>query len=884
MKRAAIAGLAAALLALCGASAVSAGGSSAGLKLHVPSPDWRDQVIYFVMTDRFDDGNPRNNDQGHGEHRPGQPGFWQGGDLAGLLRRLNYIQGLGATALWLTPPNANRAFAPSLGYAGYHGYWAEHFSQVDAHLGTLADYRRLSDALHRRGMYLVQDVVVNHTADYFFYQGGWDAQDPARFYAQNRDGHGRSAPRQWPFSLNDPRRAADRRAGIYHWTPDVSNYNDPHQERYYQMSGLDDLNTENPLVRRALRRSLGGWIRQAGVDAFRVDTAFYVPPEFYADFLHSRDRVAPGVLRVARATGRQAFHVFGEGFGIDRPGQTTAMRKIDSYMRGPKGQALLPGMLNFPLYGSLGAVFARGAPTQELAFRIEQTMALHERPHLMPNFVDNHDVDRFLAGGSTAGLRQALLAMFTLPGIPVVYYGTEQGFTQQRASMFAAGWGSGGRDHFDTGHALYQEIAALAALRRKHRVLSRGVPRMLASSASGPGALVWALEAGSQSERLDRLERLEPLVVAVNTAEHEVLVDNLALSPGQRLVALHGVLAGAPLAGIVANGAGMASFVLPPKAAVVWRAEAGPVAANSGRTSALRIDAPPRSQHSGDFMLSGQAQPGQALRLVVDGRLHDSTATVAGGQGRWQARVDTSTMIDAGAEHRAVVLGIGGEVSPPVLFTVARQWQLAADVEDPEGDDRGRSGQLVYPTDPGWGALRQADIRRVRVFTSGGAMKIEVTPRTLTRGWNPANGFDRVAFSVFIGLPEQAPGSGARAMPLQRAELPEGMVWHRRLRAHGWSNAFFTSVGASATQDGTPFSPGAALHADATLGTVTFTLPAAALGRLTSLSGAQVYVATWDYDAAWRALAREPGPYTFGGACSEGEPLVMDETTVITLP
>ena len=76
-------------------------------------------------------------------------------------------------------------------------------------------------------------------------------------------------------------------------------------------------------------------------------------------------------------------------------------------------------------------------------------MRVHRQPHLMPSFVDNHDVDRFLAGGSEAALKQALLAMLTLPGIPVIYYGTEQGFTLQRASMFAAGYGSGGRDHFD---------------------------------------------------------------------------------------------------------------------------------------------------------------------------------------------------------------------------------------------------------------------------------------------------------------------------------------------------------------------------------------------------------------------------------------------------
>ena len=126
--------------------------AAAGLKLHVPSPDWRDQVIYFLVTDRFADGDPSNNDQGAGEYAAGQRSRYNGGDLRGVAQRLDYIQGLGATAVWITPPVANQWLDPAGTYTGYHGYWAEHFKQVDRHLGTLDDYRALSDALHRRGM------------------------------------------------------------------------------------------------------------------------------------------------------------------------------------------------------------------------------------------------------------------------------------------------------------------------------------------------------------------------------------------------------------------------------------------------------------------------------------------------------------------------------------------------------------------------------------------------------------------------------------------------------------------------------------------------------------------------------------------------------------
>ena len=144
--------------------------------LHVPSPDWRDQVIYFAMIDRFDDGDPSNNDQGAAEYDPADAAKFSGGDLRGLQRRVPYLRQLGATALWITPPVANQWWNPAKRYGGYHGYWATDFSAVDAHFGTLADYQALSRTLHGAGMYLVQDVVVNHVANFVAYdRASYDA-------------------------------------------------------------------------------------------------------------------------------------------------------------------------------------------------------------------------------------------------------------------------------------------------------------------------------------------------------------------------------------------------------------------------------------------------------------------------------------------------------------------------------------------------------------------------------------------------------------------------------------------------------------------------------------------------------------------------------------
>ncbi len=137
--------------------------------LHVASPAWEDQVIYFVMTDRFANGDPLNDDQGSGEFDPANGAKYSGGDLQGIIDQLDYIQGLGATAVWITPPVANQWWDPLQQYGGYHGYWARDLKQVDEHLGTLETYQALSDALHRRGMYLIQDVVPNHMGNFFQY-------------------------------------------------------------------------------------------------------------------------------------------------------------------------------------------------------------------------------------------------------------------------------------------------------------------------------------------------------------------------------------------------------------------------------------------------------------------------------------------------------------------------------------------------------------------------------------------------------------------------------------------------------------------------------------------------------------------------------------------
>ena len=846
------------------------------LLLHVPSPDWRDQVIYFVLTDRFDDGDPSNNDQGAGEYNPASNAHYNGGDFAGLQRRLDYIRGLGATALWITPPVANQWWDGS--YSGYHGYWAQHFQQVDRHLGTLDNYKALSHALHSRGMFLVQDIVLNHTGNFFRYDSTWRAGDPARGWQPNAASRPVPAPTQSPFDLNDPRNPAHRAAGIYHWTPDIVDYKQPQQLMQRQMSGLDDLNTDNPRVRQALRDSHGFWVREVGVDAFRVDTVFYVPPSLFQDFLRADDPAAPGIEQVARATGRHGFYTFGEGFDIDPPFATTGARRIETYVRADgqrNGRLLMPGMLNFSLYGSLGDVLARGAPTAVLGHRIQALMRLQSDPHRMANFVDNHDVDRFLAGGSEAGLRQALLAIMTLPGVPVLYYGTEQGFTAQRGAMFAAGFASGGRDRFDTAHPLYQTIARLTALRKSHPLFSRGTPTVLQTNRSGPGVIAWRMQHGRDAA-----------LVVLNTADTPHLLHNLPT----------GLPAGVPLPSLLAldgepatlrtGPGGRVTASLPPRSGQVWRlptADATLTAATAAPQAPSVTQARP-AQGGNRLQARGRAPAGSWLQLVLDGDLARATTVQADARGQWQATLDVSHLRAAEAHALVAWQPDAALASAPQPFRLQRAWTLVADQADPADDDHGpgsaagASQRYTYPTDPSWAGDALMDLRRARVWRAGSALKIELTMAALSQVWRPANGFDHVVFTLFFSQPGRP--DGLAVMPQQQASLPGGLRWQHRLRAGGWAQALYRADGAGAETEGSVQTPGATLAVDPARRTVTFTLPAGSLGPAEALAGLRLHITTWDFDGGYRALGAQAGGHSVGGADPAG-PKVMDAMTVV---
>jgi len=495
------------------------------LKLHVPSPAWEEQVVYFVMTDRFADGDKSNDNLGKGEFDPTDGDKYSGGDLKGIIDKLDYIQGMGATAVWITPPVANMWWDPLQQSGGYHGYWARHLKKVDEHVGTLDTYKALSDALHQRGMYLIQDVVPNHMGNFFTYSPSYDPADPTKNVVLNPQAVPTAKPEQPPFDQNDPRDPAQRAAGIYHWTPTITDYFDANQELNYQVSDLDDLNSENPAVRTALRDSYGYWIKEVGVDAFRVDTVKYVPHGFWNDFFYSSATDAPGMMGVAKSTGRDRFFAFGEVFENSDPLNDTADKNVAAY-QGDGGVPELPALLAYPLYSEINRVFTGGQPTSYLSYRLGRFMdrSLYPNPYANPTFIDNHDNQRFLKAGSRKAMIQALGLIFTIPGIPIVYYGTEQDFIETRASMFAGGWGANG-DSFLPGDRYYY-LKRLADIRKSSKAFTQGTLDVLYDNEAAAGVFAYRRAQGSDT-----------FFVVMNTSDGRTLMSGLptGLAPGTQL-------------------------------------------------------------------------------------------------------------------------------------------------------------------------------------------------------------------------------------------------------------------------------------------------------------------------------------------------------------
>ena len=607
-----------------------------GAATHAPAPPTKAQIaalatpgapsglatdrIYFVMTDRYANGDPSNDLGGHTGTRTftgydsTSAAWFHGGDFKGLtgtctdpVHGLARIKELGFDAIWVTPPVVNQVSQGDS--AGYHGYWGLDFLNVDPHLGTDQDFANFVDCAHSLGMKVIMDVVVNHTGDIIQYTGGSDYQagsyrdchgkpfDPAKYVGTSSFPclSARYMPKRTffftggttaksPAWLNDPLNYHDR------GNIDFSSCNTQCYE-WGDFYGLDDLFTEKPNVEKGLAQIYSSWISRYKVDGFRVDTTQYVNAGFFKLWV-------PQILAAARKAGVPNFQIFGEVFNTDPFYDSSVVRN-----RG------MPNLLDFPMQSAASGYAAGSSSALGIADRLNED-DYYRLPDgsdpMPPTFLGNHDMGRaaFQIRSQAPGLTSAELLqrvlfgydlLYLLRGAPVVMYGDEVGMIgtggdqQARQDMFptqVAEWqtqervGSppiGTGSSFDvTDNPIEARLKALAALREQIPALSTGASLVRAARRS--------VLAVSRIDAAGRKEYLE----LFNNGTTPVRIPVVTSTPSASWTA---VLGSAPPLTTDANG--LMNVTVPPVTALLLEAD---------QEIAVRAPAVPKLTVAGDAL------------------------------------------------------------------------------------------------------------------------------------------------------------------------------------------------------------------------------------------------------------------------------------------
>ena len=470
--------------------------STTSANLHVR--DVRDDVFYFVLPDRFNNANP-DNDNGSKTLAESQGGLdvtskwaFHGGDMQGIEAKLDYLQNLGITAIWMTPILRNQAIQ-NTGF-GHHGYWILDFTQIDPHFGSNDDLRSLIDAAHARGMKIFFDIITNHTADVIRYE---ECHNPDGSFKQGLNGCEYKSLEQvaagdtyttfipagqenlkTPAWLNDPKYYHNQ--GDSFWQGESALNGD--------FVGLDDLKTSDPFVVQGMIDIYKDIISEFKPDGFRIDTVKHVDLSFWEAF-------SPAIMAHAKSEGIEHFHVFGEVYD----GNPAVLSRYTTL-----GQ--MPSVLDFGLQYATADFFFHDKASDSIDRLIQNDDYYNDADSdatLLMNFLGNHDMGRagmFLQNAQPNAddselVKRNLLAhafMYLSRGIPVVYYGDEQGFTgdagdvDARENMFASQVESyndntligttatTADENFDQNHPLYKGFAELSKLRLAHDVLRYG--------------------------------------------------------------------------------------------------------------------------------------------------------------------------------------------------------------------------------------------------------------------------------------------------------------------------------------------------------------------------------------------------------------------------
>jgi glycosidase len=522
--------------------------------------DWRDQWIYFLMVDRF------NNSFAPPRHLPfDDPNYYdfQGGNLASIQDRLPYIKQLGAGAIWLSPVLTN---VPLQG-GTYHGYGIRDFLHVDSRFArdpnnADAELRALVDAAHNLGLYVILDIVLNHTGDVFAYvcdsgesncinnQGSQaDFRATARSI-QWRDAQG-NARADWPNVAAIPNPTRDALV----WPVELQK-NDWFRRQGTPGSGddtvgdfasLKQFRTDLSQLQQFLIRAYQYVIARFDIDGFRIDTLRYLENGLPLLFGNS-------IREFALSVGKKNFFTFGEVFVGDAEqeiarfiGRTTT---TDTDMVG------VDAALDYPLYFDLKPVVKGFAPPSELVGMYElrkqveaDVLSSHgDATRYFVTFLDNHDVKERIRYVNPANPTQyddqvtlGLACLYALPGIPCLYYGTEQGLhgAGSDPAVREALWGGPG---FPQGSAYYQHISQIAAVRRQCPALRYG--RFYFRPVSGDGQHFGVSPFLNGMLAFSRILMDQEIVVVANTdaanpCAVSVIVDSTLNNPGNQLRILY---------------------------------------------------------------------------------------------------------------------------------------------------------------------------------------------------------------------------------------------------------------------------------------------------------------------------------------------------------
>ena len=511
--------------------------------------DVRDDVFYFVLPDRFNNANP-DNDMGSKDMAISRGGLditskwaFHGGDMQGLKAKLDYLKDMGITAIWMTPILRNQAIQEG-GFA-HHGYWIVDFTQIDPHFGSNQDLKNLIDAAHKKDIKVFFDIITNHTADIIRFRechnddGSFKGEKTCKFKSTEQVNAGDKYTPFIPAGLEQVKSPA--------WLNDPKYYNNQGDSFWQGESavngdfvGLDDLNTRLPEVVDGMIDIYKNIITEFKPDGFRIDTVKHVDMSFWESF-------SPAIMEHAKEQGIENFHVFGEVYGGD-----------PALLSGYTTKGKMPSVLDFGFQHAAAEVFYRGKSPEVIAdlFTNDDYYADHDsQADLLMNFLGNHDMGR--AGmfinqanpdeSDDTRLQRSILShafMYLSRGIPVVYYGDEQGFTgdggdvDARENMFPSKVdvyndndllgtdATTADDNFDQQHPLYLALTELAALRSSHTALRHGITQNRGHQETGVFAL----------SRVDRQEQVEYLMVFnPSLAQREITVP--ASSEGYQRVA-----------------------------------------------------------------------------------------------------------------------------------------------------------------------------------------------------------------------------------------------------------------------------------------------------------------------------------------------------------